>query len=93
MTEETERLAGGWALTGFAGLCAGWWLLVARPWPLFPLGLLFIVHGVRSFGLWRGLTEGSDEPGRRKAHARTVTLDAVLLAVVVLAPLLMSRYR
>jgi len=91
MTEETERLAGGWALTGFAGLCAGWWLFVTRPWPLFPLGVLFIIHGLRSFRLWRGLTEGSDDPGQRKAHARTVTLDAVVLAVVAFAPVLARR--
>ena len=91
MTEEIERLAGGWALTGFAGLCAGWWLVVAHPWPLLPVGVLFIVHGWRSLRLGRHLATGDDNPGQRKALARLVTLDAVVLLAVAALPMLMRR--
>jgi len=91
VTEETERLAGGWALTGFAGLCAGWWLLVARPWPLFPVGLLFIIHGVRSLRLGRRLASGDNDPGQRKSLARQVSLDAVVFVLVAAAALLAKR--
>jgi hypothetical protein len=91
MTEETERLAGGWTLTGFAGLCAGWWLVVARPWPLLPVGLLFIVHGVRSIRLGRDLSSGCDDPVRRKTLARSVTVDAVLLTLLTAVPMLARR--
>jgi hypothetical protein len=91
VTEETERLAGGWTLTGFAGLCAGWWLVVARTWPLFPVGAVFIVHGWRSLQLGRHLASGDDDPGQRKALARLMTLDAVVLFVVAALPLLTPR--
>ena len=87
-TEEIERLAGGWTLTGFAGLCAGWWLLVTRPWQLLPVGLVFILHGWWSLRLGRHLASGEDDPGQRKALARLVTLDAVVLLVVTAFPLL-----
>ena len=85
-TEEIERLAGGWTLTGFAGLCAGWWLVVTRPWPLLPVGLVFIVHGWWSLRLGRHLASGADDPGQRKALARVVALDAVVLFVVAALP-------
>jgi hypothetical protein len=91
VTEEIERLAGGWTLTGFAGLCIGWWLVIARPWPLLPLGVVFIVHGWRSLRLGRHLATGDDDPGQRKALARLVTLDAALLFIVAALPLLIPR--
>ena len=85
-TEEIERLAGGWTLTGFAGLCAGWWLLVSRPWQLLPVGLVFLIHGWRSLQLGRHLASGADDPRQRKALARLVALDALVLFVVAALP-------
>ena len=79
---ETDRLAGGWALTGFAWLAAGLWVVSALPWPLFPAGVLLAVHGVRSLRLGRRLASGQNDPWRRKVLARTLAVD---LAVVALA--------
>ena len=85
MKEDIGQIAGGWVLTGFAGLCAGLWVLAALPWPLFPMGALLVVHGVRGLRLGRGLVTGHDDPSHRKALARTLTADAVAIALLATA--------
>lgn len=82
MSTETDRLAGGWALTGFAWLAAGLWVVSALPWPLVPAGALLAVHGVRSLRLGRRLASGQNDPWRRKALARTLAVDVAVVAIV-----------
>jgi hypothetical protein len=92
MTEETDQLAGGWVLTGCAGVCAGLWALAARPWPLLPVGVPLVVHGVRGLQLARGLASGQNDPLQRKALAGVLVIDAVVLTLVATVTLLVRRW-
>jgi hypothetical protein len=91
MTEDIQQVAGGWALTGFACLCAGLWVLVVLPWPLLPLAALLAVDAVRCLRLGRCLAAGRNDPWQRKALARTLTLDVVVVATVAAATLIVRR--
>ena len=79
---ETDRLAGGWALTGLAWLAAGLWVVSTLPWPLFPAGALLAVHGVGSLRLGRRLASGQNDLYRRKTLARTLAVDVAVVALV-----------
>lgn len=91
MNAEMDRLAGGWALTGFAWLAAGLWVFADLPWPLVPLGALLVLHGVRSLRLGRSLAAGENDPRRRKALARTLASDAAILALLGAGTLAVRR--
>lgn len=91
MTEELDRVAAGWALTGFAYLCAGLWVLISFPWPMIPLGGLIVVHGTRCLSLGRSLASGQNDPWQRKTLAKTLVADAIMLAVLAVAAVVTRR--
>lgn len=91
MPEDLDRVAGGWALTGLAYLCAGLWVLIYFPWPLIPLGALVVVHATRCLGLGRRLASGQNDPWHRRALAKTLVADAFMLAVLAVAVVVARR--
>lgn len=91
MSADMDRLAGGWALTGFAWLVGGLWVLAALPWPLVPLGVLLVVHGLRSLRLGQYLASGHNDPRRRRALAGTLVFDAAIVALLGAGTLVARR--
>ena len=91
MSAEMDQLAGGWALTGFAWLAGGLWVAVTFAWPLLPLGVLLVAHGVRSLRLSHCLVSGQNDPRGRKALAQALAFDAAVLVLVGAGTLVTRR--
>ena len=82
--QDLEEIGAGWMLTGLVAVAAGLWGLFRLPGPLRVLGGLLVVHGTQGVRLGRHVASGYDAPSRRRSLAKTLAVDAALIATTMI---------